>query len=273
MVAFFTPVDGSLVPTAMSVSAWSPTNLAGTAVCGLLARELEIHGPAADFIPARFTVDLFRPVLNEPITLRGEVVRDGTRVRVVDAALVQRDEVRARASVMYLAVGEQPPGEVWQAGHDLPVPEYVLDSPYGEAPHFKSGDQGWTPDFGSGANNLRKAVWQNLPALVEGEPLTPFQRAAFVADCTNMVCNWGTAGVGFINSDVTLTLARLPIGHEVGLHAQDHISAAGVMVATATLYDRTGPLGATVITGLSNARRQVDLAAFAEGRSLPVTAN
>ncbi|WP_067829979.1 acyl-CoA thioesterase domain-containing protein [Nocardia inohanensis] len=273
MVAFFEQVDGRFVATTMSVSAWSQTQLAGTAVCGLLARELETHAPRADFIPARFTVDLFRPVLNEPITLRSEVVRDGTRVRVVDAALVQHDEVRARASVMYLAVGEQPPGQVWEAERDLPTPSYELNSPYGEAPHFKSGDQDWTPDFASGANNLRKAVWQNLPALVEGEPLTPFQRAAFVADCTNMVCNWGTAGVGFINSDVTMTLSRLPIGHEVGLRAQDHISSAGVVTATATLYDRTGPLGATVITGLSNARRQVDLAAFAESRSIPATVN
>ncbi|MGH8882997.1 MAG: thioesterase family protein, partial [Stackebrandtia sp.] len=70
----------------------------------------------------------------------------------------------------------------------------------------------------------------------------------------------GTEGVGFINSDVTLTLTRLPIGPEVGLHAQDHISADGIAVGTATLYDRTGRIGTCVVTGLANARRQVDMA-------------
>ncbi|MFI6866300.1 thioesterase family protein [Nocardia sp. NPDC050406] len=266
VVAFFTEVDGRFVATAMAVSAWSATQLAGTAVCGLLARELETHRPDAGFTPARFTVDLFRPVLNEPIALRSEVVRDGRRIRVVDASIVQDGEVRARATVMYLANAQQPPGEVWQPGHHLPVPERRLDNPEGHPPLFKSGAMDWTGDFASGRNSERKAIWHNVPPLVEGEPITPFQRAAFVGDATNLVCNWGTEGVGYINSDMTLTLARLPEGPEVGLQAHDHIAANGLVVATALMYDRSGPLGTCVATAISNARRQVDLAAFADAQ-------
>ncbi|MBF6241129.1 thioesterase family protein [Nocardia otitidiscaviarum] len=268
MTAFFTVVDGRYRATEMAESAWSARQLAGTAVCGLLAREAEFHAPAG-FLPARFTADLFRPVLNEPIDVRAEVVRDGNRVRVVDTSIVQHGTVHARASVMYLAVTEPPPGQVWEPTRDLPVPARRLAGEHGDPPLFKSGSADWTGDFASGRNSDRKSVWHNLPALVDGEPISPFQRAAFVGDATNLVCNWGTDGVGYINSDVTVTLARLPEGHEVGLQARDHVSANGIVVATATMYDRHGPLGTAVITGISNARRQVDMAAFAESRSIP----
>ncbi|WP_067693477.1 acyl-CoA thioesterase domain-containing protein [Nocardia jejuensis] len=263
----FDAVEGRYHATELSVSAWARNQVAGPGVCGLLARELETHAPEHGFVPARFTVDLFRPVLTEPITLHSQVIRDGNRVRVVDASLVQGDQVRARASVMYLAASEQPPGQVWQAEHTAPVPANVLDGPEGDPPLFKSGDMDWTGDFGSGQNSERKSVWHNVPAIVQGEPVTPFQRTAFVGDATSLVCNWGTEGVGYINSDVTVTLSRLPHGHEVGLHAVNHVASAGIVVATATMYDRLGPLGTTVVTGVSNARRQVDLAAFASERS------
>ena len=270
MVAFFT-VDGHgrFRATEWSVSPWAPTQVGGTAVCALLARELETHSPGAGFIPARFTVDLFRPVLDEPIVLRSAVVRDGKRVRVVDASIVQHDQVRARATVMYLAAAQPPPGRVWQAAQKLPVPVQKLQGADGDPPLFKSGELDWTGDFASGQNSERKSAWHNLAYLVEGEPMSPFQRAAFVGDATNLVCNWGTEGVGYINCDMTVTLSRLPEGPELGLQARDQVAAEGVSVATATLYDRTGPLGTCVVTGVSNARRQVDMAAFADARSFP----
>lgn len=259
MLAFFSREDDGFVAGDFAVSRWSPNQIAGPAVCGLLARELETHCPAPGFIPARLTVDLFRPVLTEPITVHSTIVRDGTRVRVADAWIVQHDEVRVRASVMYLAAAQPPPGRIWQAEAALPVPEDRLNEPAGQPPLFKCGDGDWTGDFAAAQNGERKSMWQNLPPLVDGEAIAPFQRAAFLADTTNLVCNWGTEGVGYINSDVTLTLSRLPIGPEVGLQAQDHISADGIAVGTATLYDRAGRLGTCVVTGLANTRRQVDM--------------
>ncbi|MGW4243893.1 acyl-CoA thioesterase domain-containing protein [Nocardia sp. NPDC004722] len=267
MVAFFTRENGRYIAGQMAVSAWSETQLAGTAVCGLLAHELENHSPGTDFRPARFTVDLFSPVRNEPLELRSVIVRDGRRIRVADATVVQDGQVRARATVHYLAVADEPPGEIWQPSRELPVPATPLDGPYGNPPLFKSGDLDWTHDFASGVNSLRKAAWNNVPSLVEGIPITAFERAAFVADTANLVCNWGTGGVGYINTDVSLNLARLPEGREVGMFAQDHMSADGIATATATLYDRAGALGTVTITALSNAMRQVDMAEFAASRS------
>nr|WP_278264534.1 thioesterase family protein [Nocardia sp. AG03] len=258
---FFTWRDGAYVPSELAISRWSPNQLNGVAVSGLLAREAETRSPGAGFVPARFTVDLFRPVRNEPITLDSAVVRAGNRITVADSWLQQNGETMARATVVFLAATEAPPGEVWQPAAQVPVPARRLDSPEGEPPLLKCGEDDWITEFTFAPNADRKVTWHNLPALVAGEPFTPFQRAAATGDVTNLVCHWGTRGVGYINADMTLTLARLPIGQELGLQALDHVAADGVAVSTATLYDRTGRLGTCVITAVANAGRQIRVTA------------
>jgi len=267
---FFTRVDRHYVPTEMAVGPWGHGQLGGTSVCGLLAHELETHRPGDDFVPARFTVDLFRPVLNEPILLRSEVVRESRRIRVVDASLVQDGQVRTRATAMYLAQGEPPPGRAWQAQRELPAPTPEQAGPVGGPPLFKSGNRDWSRDFASGQNDERLCVWHNLNFLVDSEPMSPFERAAFIADATSMTCNWGTEGIGYINCDVTMTLTRLPASTEVGLRAVDQVASEGISVGTATMYDRLGPLGSCVVSGLANAHRQVDLASHAAARAVQV---
>ncbi|MGW0180285.1 acyl-CoA thioesterase domain-containing protein [Nocardia sp. NPDC003345] len=262
MFAFFTREGERYLPTPIAMSSWSPTQVSGPAVCGLLARELDTRAPGPEFVPARFTVDLFRPVGDEPATLRSTVVREGKRICVADAELMQRGEVHSRATVVYLRTGETPEGRLWQPTRHLPVPDTPDTSEAGAHPLFKSGDGAWTKDFAATQNGERKAMWQNMLPVVAGEPVTPFQRAGMAADAASLMSNWGTAGVGYINSDVTLTLARLPEGYGIGMIAQDQISAAGISVGTVTLYDRSGPLGSAVVTALSNARRQVDMGRY-----------
>ena len=82
--------------------------------------------------------------------------------------------------------------------------------------------------------------------------------AASVADSTSMVTNWGSNGVEYINTDITLTLARLPRGREIGLHAIDRVNHDGIAVGTATVFDREGRLGTAVVTSIANAKRAVD---------------
>ncbi|MGW0044297.1 thioesterase family protein [Rhodococcus sp. NPDC003348] len=260
MVSFFTRQGDRLVAERLAVSHWAPTQLGGHAVCGLLARQLETHCPAG-FVPARMTVDLFRPVLNAPIEVRSEVVREGTRIAVADASIVQDEQVRARASVVFLTPGAEPAGRVWSAAPDLPLPPEGCVSPHGAPPLFKSGGRDWSPDYAANQNADRKTSWHSLPPLVAGEPISPFQRAAVLGDTTNQVCHWGSHGAGYINTDMTLTLSRLPVGFELGLRADNAVAADGVSIGTATLYDRTGPLGTCVVTALSNARRQIDFTA------------
>ena len=73
-----------------------------------------------------------------------------------------------------------------------------------------------------------------------------------------MVTNWGSHGVEHINADITLTLARLPVSREVGLAAVDRISAEGIAIGTATVFDRQGRLGTATVSALANTKRSID---------------
>lgn len=105
----------------------------------------------------------------------------------------------------------------------------------------------------------RKQIWHLPMPVVHGEYLSPFQLAASVADVTNIVTNWGSEGLAYINADVTLHLSRLPVGMQVGLAALDHLEHDGIAVGTAAVYDREGPIGTASVSALANAYRTVDL--------------
>lgn len=260
VLGFFTRQGEEFLPTELSVSWWAPNQLSGVPVCGLLGLGLEQHCPEG-FVPARMTVDLYQPVFDAPTRVRTELVRRGSRIVVADAWLVQDGQDRVRASAVFLRTGEQPPGAVWSPTLELPVPPEGCLSPDGARPLFKSGDGEWTGDFAVTQNAERKASWHSMPPLISDEPMTPFQRAAITADTANQVCHWGTAGAGYINADVTLTLSRLPVGYEVGMKADNVYAESGISIGTAVMYDRSGPLGTCTVATLSNARRQIDFAA------------
>ncbi|GAA4393484.1 acyl-CoA thioesterase domain-containing protein [Tsukamurella soli] len=260
-VSFFTTDGDLLVPTPFAVSLWSPKQLAGHGVCGLCARDLERHRPEG-FIPARTTVDLFMPVLAEPLRLESEVVRKGRRIVVADTRIVQDGITRARASAVFVTTGDDPPGELWSPTEPLPTPPPVADA--WQPPSFPTpGGDGtaWTHDFAALGNADRKAIWQFLPPLVAGEPDSPYARTAVVAENTSLITNTGTAGIGFINADLTMALSRLPVGSGLGLRALDHLAVDGVSTGVATLFDREGPVGTATVVALANTRRQIDLTA------------
>ncbi|WP_109522777.1 MULTISPECIES: acyl-CoA thioesterase domain-containing protein [Nocardia] len=261
MVCFFARDGDQLVARELAISHWSADQLSGPGVCGVLARRLETHCPDG-FVPARLTVDLFSPVSNVPLEVDSDIVRRGRRIAVADASIAQGGKTRVRATAVFLATGTEPPGRVWSPTPDLPMPPPGCVSPNGAPPLFKSGDRDWSGDFTVNQNADRKISWHAMPALVEDEPLTPFQHAAMVGDTTNHICHWGSEGAGYINADMTLTLARLPTGFELGLRADNIIAADGISIGTATLYDRAGQLGTCVVSTLSNARRQIDYSRF-----------
>ncbi|MFC8529858.1 thioesterase family protein [Nocardia sp. NPDC057227] len=260
MVSFFTPDGDAVIPEPIARSGWGGGHLGGPGVCGLMARDVERHCPEG-FVPARMTADLFRPVWDRPITVRSEVVRSGRRITVADASIVQDGEVRARSTVVFLSTGAEPPGQLWRPERELPVPLVGIVPPEGGRPLFRSGEREWSREYGDHQNADRKISWHAMPALVAGEKLTPFQHAAMVGDTANHICHWGSAGAGYINADMTLTLSRLPIGFELGLRAVDSLATDGVSIGTATMYDRSGPLGTCVVTSLSNADKLIDYTA------------
>ena len=263
-LSFFTRADGeSLLPTELACSLWSDDQVHGVALSGALARSLEralADTDRADLLPARYTVDLFRAARMQACDIRTTVVREGRRLCLVDALMEQNGEPVARASGLFLQPSEPAPGEVWEPDLSFEPPPLDL-APVSDAPRvplFSSERIGWSTSFGEHQNGDRKMTWQTgMPVIPDEQPST-FVAAASIADAASMVTNWGSNGVEHINTDITLTLARLPVSLEIGLAAVDRASRDGIAVGTAAVFDREGRLGATVVSSIANAKRAVD---------------
>src|SRR4051794_35798278 len=262
-IAFFIPAGDDLVPTPLACSMWSDDQLHGVAVSGALARaaELRLRGTGrADLRPARWVVDLFRAARMRPCTLTTEVVREGSRIALVDVVLTQDGERVARASATFLKPTESAPGEVW-APTERPSPPPLDVAPESDEPRvpFMYSSAGWSQNFTEHQNAARKGSWSSAIPVVPDEPLTPFQAVAAAADGASMVTNWGTRGVEYINTDIALTLAREPVGVEIGLLATDRVEHDGIASATTAVFDRAGALGTVTVAALANTRRTVDM--------------
>ncbi|WP_307827974.1 acyl-CoA thioesterase domain-containing protein [Nocardioides sp. SYSU D00038] len=266
-LSFFTaqPDDAdTLVPTHMAASMWNDDQMHGVALSGALARAAERRLAALgrdDLRGARFDVDLFKQGRMQPTRFETTVVREGRRICLVDVVAVQVDGPVARGTATFVKPTESAPGEAWSPAERFapPPPEVAPESDEPRVPFVRS-DVAWSQNFLEHQNAGRKQTWTTAIPVVPGDPGGPFAWAASVADGASMVANWGTRGVQYINTDIMVGLARLPVSQEIGLGALDRVEADGIAVGTAAIYDRQGPLGSVVVTGISNSRRTVDFA-------------
>jgi hypothetical protein len=261
-LSFFRADGHLLIPTDMARSLWGDNHMHGVAISGALARSAEQAVRSAgrtDLVGARSTVDLFRAATMDPCLISTEVVREGPRLCLVDVSLSQGDRRVARSSALFLKPSATPLGEVWSpAGRPTPPSEEI--APPTDEPHvpFFFSSAGWSQDFVGHQNATRKQSWNSAIPVVAGEALTGYVAAAAVADGASLVTNWGSRGIEYINTDVTLALAREPVGVEIGLSAVDRVEQDGIAVGTVAMFDRIGPLGTVVVTSVSNANRAID---------------
>jgi hypothetical protein len=111
---------------------------------------------------------------------------------------------------------------------------------------------------GEHQNESRKTFYNRAIQVVAGEKISQFVRAAMAAEATSLVTNLGTQGVGYINGDLTVGMARLPVGEWIGVQADSHWAADGVAVGAATLFDEAGGFGSGMVTAVSNPAAQID---------------
>ncbi len=261
-LAFFGADGDALVPYDLARSAWKHDQMHGVAVSGALARTAErcVRDLGRDDLrPARVTVDLFKPASMQPCLFHAELARQGPRICLVDVVLTQDGQRVARSATLFLSPSASAPGEVWTPAERFAPPPLDVVPP-SEQPRvpFLLSSADWSQDFREHQNADRKQSWNTAVPIVAGERLTPFQAVAAIADGASLVTNWGSGGVEYINTDITLTLAREPVGVEIGLAAEDRVEVDGIAVGTAAVFDRAGPLGNVVLTSLANARRTVD---------------
>jgi hypothetical protein len=107
-----------------------------------------------------------------------------------------------------------------------------------------------------------RRLWMSeVRDLVEGAPLTPFVRVAVAADFASPFANAGDQGLGYINSDVTLYLHRLPVKEWIGFEVVNHHATDGVAIGECFLYDQEGPIGTSTVAALAQRKPMPPIAA------------
>jgi len=242
--------DGA-VPRAHAHAPWSEDMLHGRVLAGLAAREVEAAHIDQGWFPARLTIDLFRAPPMAPVSVTSERIRDGGRVRVVDVSIFSQDREVARSRVLVVRASERPVGPVWSRqpwdlahpGELEPPSELESDGP--DIWQFRSEPGQFINSEGPG-----RCWTRDLAQLVAGEDVSPFVRVATSADLSSPIANSGPDGLDFINADITLNLARLPISDWLGYETIFHESADGISSASCVVHDLDGPIGLSSVSAV-----------------------
>lgn len=247
--------DGAFHPTPAAGGHWGESLISGPAVAGLAARALETDAGRPGLRFARITVDLLKPARQVPTRTQTRVIRDGRRVRYAECDVIQGDWIVARATAVMYRTTEAPPGREWTSEPEFTGPQGAR----GDVLHVGSAPAGWSVLGAEHQNTAPKRAYYRGVDVVAGEELSGFVRAVVVAEAAaNMVINLGTRGIGYINGDITVSLARSPESEFLGVRADTRFAADGVAIGTATLFDDAGPFGTVMITSLANPGAQID---------------
>ncbi|GGN72015.1 acyl-CoA thioesterase domain-containing protein [Nocardia rhizosphaerihabitans] len=259
---FFTRNAESYEPLSHAASQWSSEAINGAAVAGLGAYAAETAHGDAGFVPARFTIDLFRQPKFQPLTVRAERVRDGRTIRVTDVRIEQAEKLVARASVVLVRRTADPPGTRWQANESPQYPPPHLLASIARPGIYWGSDgyaDSWSSSMSGHQNAGRKRLWIDQTDLLAGEQTSPFVRAATVGELTNTLTSWGDSGIGFINHDFTMVMARVPNGSAIGIEAELHMSDSGIAVGAASMFDRQGRFAVCSVSSVAHAVSSLDV--------------
>ena len=127
------------------------------------------------------------------------------------------------------------------------------DIPPPDEPRSSMGGMWATRQISGGFGTVgQKRLWMSeVRDLVEGAALTPFVRVAVAADFASPYANAGDHGLGYINSDVTLYLHRLPVTQWIGFEVVNHHATDGIAIGECWLYDEQGPIGTSTVAALA----------------------
>ena len=242
--------DSQAISTGNASGPWSAQHQHGAAPTSLICWAVERIPTLAPMQVARITVDLLRPVPVAPLDIKTEILREGKKIQLCSVQLSAGGVEVVRASVLKIRT----------------VPITLLESASTEKITVLSPEESRAPKDGPNATNeftrgvqmrfahggFRKpgpaAVWFRAERpIVDGELISPLMRAAIASD----YCNGTSSPLDFnkwtfINGDLNINLARMPIGEWILLDAESYIGPSGVGVAFARLGDMHGYFGRAV---------------------------
>ena len=221
----------------------------------LLAREVQRTQPGDDLVVTRLTIELLGGVPLGPVTVASSVARPGRRFQVVDATLDAGGRRSCLARAVRVRRAEMPgAARIAACGHrrQRPCSRRRTASRWRRSLFYEHDREMFYPgaceirhvagELGSGV----VAAWIRLRGeVVAGEEPSQLERVAAAADFANGL-SWilPIADWLYVNTELTIHLAREPQGEWIGLDARTSMSGAGFGLSTATLHDLHGPFGA-----------------------------
>lgn len=259
--AYYLPKpDGGFAPTVATESPWDKSAQHGGPPSALFGHVIRSRFPDPAFRIARLTVEFLGTVPRSDVQVTAEVVRDGRRIRLIEAAMTAGGKRVALARAWLIAAnpaaldGADPAvtGTAAPPPRPEPQPQRFFDGMggwgYGESVEWRWVHGGYDSP---GAARL----WTRLRIpLVAGHETHPLDRFLVVADSANGVSARLPLGDWlFIPPAVTFTVHRYPRGDWVYLAAATDLAPDGLGSTTGTLSDESGTLG-TVVQPLLVAR-------------------
>ena len=227
----------------------------GAAVAALLA-DAAARGGSAGFRLARLTVDLLRPVPLMPLALSARTVRDGRRLKLLDVSLSFDGTEVSRASAQLLVETELPAALSDTAAPPIPPPAECAPqdmSAYGRFVGTWENRSARTP-ADPGGDRLASAWWRCSTPLFPDEQMSGAARIAAAADRGFGFALTTSEGLGFINSDFTVYLAREPRGEWLAVDGSLRLSDVGIAVWSSWLRDEAGAFGTVTAAALAQDR-------------------
>ncbi|MDH3706137.1 MAG: thioesterase family protein [Acidimicrobiia bacterium] len=248
-------------PSILAQGPWDPTTQHGGAVCALLAAASETVEPPSPMRPARFTVDLLRPVPLACTTAKVDVVREGTNIQVLDVELSWGVKLVARGTVLRVAddkvndaddaknaaaAGPPPPGHHSPDSHSLVEPELQGDW---EPPGFVRAVE-YRRVEGTRNSGVPATAWSRLVVpVLHDEVDSPFTKLAAIVDFTSGTANYMDFTTHTMpNADVSAHLLRPLVGEWLGIKGACMVERDGVALSEASLWDERGRIGVASAT-------------------------
>jgi acyl-coenzyme A thioesterase PaaI-like protein len=236
-------VDGAHVVTSPDAAGpWDPNMQHGGAQASLVVWAAERIPAAVPMQVARVTIDLMRPVPVAPLTLETEVLREGRKIQLCAVRLFANGTLTVGATVLKIKKQAQPlPNDVIEPPLDVPAPEQSRvepqNSPFGLGMTIRAA-RGRFGGLGPGA------IWYRADRLlVEGSPISQAMRAVAASDFCNASSALDYRKWTFLNADLTVSMAREPVGEWILLDAVSWIGPDGAGLAMARLADMRGYFG------------------------------
>lgn len=234
-------LEGSTyVPTTLAIGPWDKRMQNGVAINALVAHAVEQTPCLTPMVTCRLVTDIQKPAKMAPIAAKVDVIREGTKLQLLQVELLQDDNVVVRASALRVRISGSPTTHF--AKHSVAVPELPsLNTRRTGLSHITETrvEAGGIENLGPGL--LWSRTWgEILPSV----PISPFVHCAMAADFGSGLSSYvDWRDWSYANVDISLHLTRMPEEEWIRVSAVTESAGNGIAIVDTRLSDQQGEFG------------------------------